>query len=200
MMKNDRTTESLLARRALASKATPGPWANNDNVERLFGRKPHDWWVVYADFCGIKGAQILQCSMYGATEAEQIESRKKEKMCDPGISGCNAAHIAANDPSTVIADIDEILRLRAEVAFWRQETQDVRENFERTLQCERDKTDRLEREADWLAEQLSDSCSFTGEHNCGIPKPCPKTYGCGCLDVEAEEWREAARKAMEEIK
>ena len=195
----DRSIESLLARRALASKATPGPWANNDNVERLFGRKPHDWWVVYADFCGIKGAQILQCSMYGATEAEQIESRKKEKMCDPGISGCNAAHIAANDPSTVIADIDEILRLRAEVAFWRQETQDVRENFERTLQCERDKTDRLEKEADWLAEycwkkpeaEYHPLREMRGGFFCDA---CPHDYDC------RKCWREAARKAVEEVK
>ncbi len=191
MMKNDRTTESLLARRALAEKATPGPWANNDNVERLFGREPHDWWIVYADFCGIKGAPILQCSMYGATEAEKIESRKKEKMYDPGISGCNAAHIAANSPDVVMADIDEILRLRAEVEFWRQETQDVRENFERTLQCERDKTDRLEREADWLALVLANAgcgiplTEYIGEAVNGMSPPAP------------EHWREAARKAVE---
>ncbi|PWL63848.1 MAG: hypothetical protein DBY37_03220 [Desulfovibrionaceae bacterium] len=198
-MHNNRTTESLLARRALAEKATPGPWANNDNVERLFGRKPHDWWVVYADFCGIKGAQILQCSMYGATEAEQIESRKKEKMCDPGISGCNAAHIAANDPSTVIADIDEILRLRAEVEFWRQETQDVRENFERILQCERDKTDRLEKEADWLiSEKIVEEWNgrFVGAFN--ADKGGLVVYESQAVAVAS--WREAARKAVEKVK
>lgn len=172
----NRTTESLLARRALAEKATKGDWY----MFRL--THPSDHFNVRASFSAANVEQICRCN--APTDANQA----------------NAAHIAANDPSTVIADIDEILRLRAEVEFWRQETQDVRENFERTLQCERDKTDRLEREADWLAEQLSDSCSFTGEHNCGIPKPCPKTYGCGCLDVEAEEWREAARKAMEEVK
>lgn len=163
MFDSDRTTVSLLARRALAEKATPGPWVR-------------------------KGEYLV----YGPWGDRPVSG--KEGILNPA----DAAHIAANDPPTVIADIDEILRLRAEVEFWRQETQDVRENFERTLQCERDKTDRLEREADWLAEQLSYSCSFTGEHNCGIPKPCPKTYGCGCLDVEAEEWREAARKAVEE--
>ena len=130
------------------------------------------------------------------TSAVYVETDWGHLICESDDE--DAAHIAANSPDVVMADIDEILRLRAEVEFWRQETQDVRENFERTLQCERDKTDRLEREADWLAEQLSYSCSFTGEHNCGIPKPCPKTYGCGCLDVEAEEWREAARKAVEE--
>lgn len=161
-MHNDRTTEALLARLALAEKATKGDWY----IFRL--THPSDHFNVRASFSAANVEQICRCN--APTDANQA----------------NAAHI------------DEILRLRAEVEFWRQETQDVRENFERTLQCERDKTDRLEREADWLAEQLSDSCSFTGEHNCGIPKPCPKTYGCGCLDVEAEEWREAARKAVEE--
>lgn len=103
----------------------------------------------------------------------------------------DAAHIAANDPSTVIADIDEILRLRAEVEFWRQETQDVRENFERTLQCERDKTDRLEREADWLALVLANAgcgiplTEYIGEAVNGMSPPAP------------EHWREAARKAVE---
>lgn len=165
MTEDNRTTESLLARRELAEKATPGPWIR----ERGF-------------------------LVYGPWRGRPVSG--KEGILNPA----DAAHIAANSPDVVMDDIDEILRLRAEVEFWRQETQDVRENFERTLQCERDKTDRLEREADWLAEQLSYSCSFTGEHNCGIPKPCPKTYGCGCLDVEAEEWREAARKAVEEVK
>lgn len=174
MIQTDRTTESLLARRALASKATPGPWKKGIALRQGYG--------VDA---------IWDCS--GALVAD---TEKSVSPCEES----DAAHIAANDPPTVIADIDEILRLRAEVEFWRQETQHVRENFERTLQCERDKTDRLEREADWLAEQLSYSCSFTGEQNCGIPKPCPKTYGCGCLDVEAEEWREAARKTVEEMK
>lgn len=170
MTEDSRTTGFLLARRALAEKATPEKW----NLLQIF--------------------------------AEDENYVGPETWADMGKAVCicryakDAQYIAANDPPTVIADIDEILRLRAEVEFWRQETQHVRENFERTLQCERDKTDLLEREADWLAEQLSYSCSFTGEQNCGIPKPCPKTYGCGCLDVEAEEWREAARKTVEEMK
>lgn len=170
MTEDSRTIESLLARRELAEKATPGPWKPGTSVF-------------------LKQETIIASMGYIAAEPIGVSY---PTTC------YNFAHIAANSPDVVMADIDEILRLRAEVEFWRQETQDVRENFERTLQCERDKTDRLEREADWLAEQLSYSCSFTGEHNCGIPKPCPKTYGCGCLDVEAEEWREAARKAMEE--
>ena len=111
----DRTTESLLARRELAEKATPGPWIR----ERGF-------------------------LVYGPWRGRPVSG--EEGILNPA----DAAHIAANSPDVVMDDIDEILRLRAEVEFWRQETQDVRENFERTLQCERDKTGRLEREADWL--------------------------------------------------
>ena len=152
----DRTTESLLARRELAEKATPGPWIR----ERGF--------LVYGPWRG------------GPVSG-------KEGILNPA----DAAHIAANSPDVVMDDIDEILRLRAEVEFWRQETQDVRENFERTLQCERDKTDRLEREADWLALVLANAgcgiplTEYIGEAVNGMSPPAP------------EHWREAARKAVE---
>lgn len=156
MMKNDRTTESLLARRALAEKATPGPWIR----ERGF-------------------------LVYGPWRSRPVSG--EEGILNPA----DASHIAANSPDVVMADIDEILRLRAEVEFWRQETQDVRENFERTLQCERDKTDRLEREADWLALVLANAgcgiplTEYIGEAVNGMSPPAP------------EHWREAARKAVE---
>ncbi|WP_287701493.1 hypothetical protein [Desulfovibrio sp.] len=59
-----------------------------------------------------------------------------------------ASHIVANDPEMVIATIDELLRLRAECA-------------------------RLEREAEWLANQAS------------------------LLDHDTiEHWRDAARQAV----
>lgn len=161
MMKNDRTTESLLARRALAEKATPEKW----NLLQIF--------------------------------AEDENYVGPETWADMGKAVCicryakDAQYIAANSPDVVMADIDEILRLRAEVEFWRQETQDVRENFERTLQCERDKTDRLEREADWLALVLANAgcgiplTEYIGEAVNGMSPPAP------------EHWREAARKAVE---
>lgn len=155
-MHNDRTTESLLARRDLAEKATPGPWIR----ERGF-------------------------LVYGPWRGRPVSG--KEGILNPA----DAAHIAANSPDVVMDDIDEILRLRAEVEFWRQETQDVRENFERTLQCERDKTDRLEREADWLALVLANAgcgiplTEYIGEAVNGMSPPAP------------EHWREAARKAVE---
>lgn len=171
MTEDNRTTESLLARRALAEKATPGPW-----------KSVYDYCVlpnIYDD----RPANVLiaDCS-------REHDHDKKTKA--------NALYIAANSPDVVMADIDEILRLRAEVEFWRQETQDVRENFERTLQCERDKTDRLEREADWLAEncwkkpggEYLPLREMRGGFYCDA---CPYDYDC------RKCWRAAARKAVE---
>lgn len=162
MTQTDRTTESLLSRRALAEKATPGPWE-------------------------VDKSEI--------TSAVYVETSWGHLICDSSDHG-DAAHIAVSDPATVMADIAEILRLRAEVEFWRQETQDVRENFARTLQCERDKTDRLEREADWLAEycwkkpeaEYHPLREMRGGFYCGA---CPHDHDC------RKCWREAARKAVE---
>lgn len=160
MFDSDRTTEALLARLALAEKATKGDWY----IFRL--THPSDHFNVRASFSAANVEQICRCN--APTDANQA----------------NAAHI------------DEILRLRAEVEFWRQETQDVRENFERTLQCERDKTDRLEREADWLAEncwkkpeaEYHPLREMRGGFFCDA---CPHDYDC------RKCWREAARKAVE---
>lgn len=166
MMKNDCTTGSLLARRELAEKATPEKW----NLLQIF--------------------------------AEDENYVGPETWADMGKAVCicryakDAQYIAANSPDVAMADIDEILRLREEVEFWRQETQDVRENFERTLQCERDKTDRLEKEADWLAEncwkkpevEYHPLREMRGGFYCDA---CPYDYDC------RKCWREAARKAVE---
>lgn len=61
-----------------------------------------------------------------------VETTWGNMICD-SVSHEEAAHIAANSPDVVMADIDEILRLRAEVE---------------QLQAEKE---RLEKEADWLA-------------------------------------------------
>lgn len=101
---SDRTTESLLARRALAEKATPGPWE-------------------------------IGTSMYLTRDV--ITSSAKYIAVEP-IGGSysttcyNFSYIAANSPDVVMADIDEILRLREEV-------------------------ERLEKEADWLALVLANA-------------------------------------------
>lgn len=140
-MHNNRTTESLLARRELAEKATPEKW----NLLQIF--------------------------------AEDENYVGPETWADMGKAVCicryakDAQYIAANDPPTVIADIDEILRLRAQV-------------------------ERLEKEADWLAEycwkkpeaEYHPLREMRGGFYCGA---CPHDHDC------RKCWREAARKAVE---
>ncbi len=136
-MHNNRTTESLLARRALAEKATPGPWE-------------------------VDKSEI--------TSAVYVETSWGHLICDSSDHG-DAAHIAVSDPATVMADIDEILRLREQV-------------------------ERLEKEADWLAEycwkkpeaEYHPLREMRGGFYCGA---CPYDYDC------RKCWREAARKAVE---
>ena len=135
----DRTTEALLARRALAEKATPGPWIR----ERGF-------------------------LVYGPWGDRPVSG--EEGILNPA----DASHIAANSPDVVMADIDEILRLQAQV-------------------------ERLEKEADWLAEycwkkpeaEYHPVREMRGGFYCGA---CPHDHDC------RKCWREAARKAVEEMK
>ena len=92
MTEDSRTTESLLSRRALAEKATPGPW-----------KSVYDYCVlpnIYDD----RPANVLiaDCS-------REHDHDKKTKA--------NALYIAANSPDVVMADIDEIVRLRKALAF-----------------------------------------------------------------------------------
>lgn len=88
-----------------------------------------------------------------------------------------AAHIAASSPDVVREDIEEILRLRQEVA-------------------------RLNKEADWFIEYIWNKDIF----RCPMPEgyKCEHKFKhiC-CLDSEETEirgrcWREAARKAVED--
>lgn len=97
----DRSIESLLARRALAEKATPGRWDVIENLENQ-----------------------TQCSVRIISPKHHIVLR------DDWITFADALFIVRHSPDVVMADIDEILRLREEV-------------------------DRLEKEADWLAERAS---------------------------------------------
>ena len=91
-----------------------------------------------------------------------------------------AAHIAANSPDVVMTDIDEILRLRAE-------------------------NERLEQEAEWLANRCHEFCVA---HNwCAECPMCSglskkAIYECGAQIEQrfeknmVQDWREAARKAL----
>lgn len=95
-----------------------------------------------------------------------------------------AAHIAANHPDVVRADIEEILRLRQDVA-------------------------RLNKEADWLVGMLShytEDCPLKFKLVYEEKFPIPKIDNChgqegdieDCAYFSKECWREAARKAVEE--
>lgn len=96
-----------------------------------------------------------------------------------------AAHIAANHPDVVRADIEEILRLRQEVA-------------------------RLNKEADWLAKIMffyTEECPLKMKIQDELPIPkldeClgawPENDYFDCVKNTPKKcWREAARKAVEE--
>ncbi len=96
-----------------------------------------------------------------------------------------AAHIAASHPDVVRADIEEILRLRAEVA-------------------------RLNKEADWLAKIMffyTEECPLKMKIQDELPIPkldeClgawPENDYFDCVKNTPKKcWREAARKAVEE--
>lgn len=95
-----------------------------------------------------------------------------------------ARHIAASSPDVVKADIEEILRLRQEVA-------------------------RLNKEADWLAKIMffyTEECPLKMKIQDELP--IPKLDGCSgawpendyfdcAKNTPKECWREAARKAVE---
>jgi len=94
-----------------------------------------------------------------------------------GISRQDLAYIAAANPKTVLALLDEVKRLREEVA-------------------------RLDKESDWFIEYIWNKDIF----RCPMPEgyKCEHKFKhiC-CLDSEETEirgrcWREAARKAVEE--
>lgn len=144
MTNHDRTTEALMARRELAEKATPGPWVKGITIGR-----------------GYAVDAIWDCS--GALVADTEKSVSPYEESD-------AAHIAANSPDVVMADIDEILRLRADV-------------------------ERLEKEANWLATRLANALidpilidDLQALSN-GLPHP-----------PTPEMLRETARKAVEKAK
>ena len=128
---NDLSTESLLARRALAEKATPGPWFFTYNYTPIFDS--------YGDTIG------------------HIDKNS------------DAAFVAANDPTTVIATIGEIIRLRGEV-------------------------ERLEKEADWLAE----NCWKKTDCEDSPPRILRDGICYECSHDCRKCWREAARRATEE--
>lgn len=212
MTEDSLTTEALLARRELAEKATPGPWE-------------------------VDKSEI--------TSAVYVETDWGHLICESDDE--DAAHIAANSPDVVMADIDEILRLRTENEKLRKSVEIqrgmVQEAYQTAalawggeipsplpghthmteeeacamfdhLNCpwcggsghvddcdEADQAvkatlERLEKEADWLAEncwkkpevEYHPLREMRGGFFCDA---CPYDYDC------RKCWREAARKAVE---
>ena len=140
---NARTTESLLARQALAEKATPGPW---------FAIHADDEMCTNASYAATKDEDASPEEAYRHIVALTLYQAKRVACHEDERWDENAAHIAANAPSTVIADIDEILRLR-------------------------EKVERLEKEADWLA------------------RICAEQMLEGVDEASVQWWREKAREA-----
>lgn len=146
---NDRSDAALRERLEIAGKATP-------EGERTLWTVDH---AVPRDLCirDTFNERILTMEDCTAT--------------------ATARHIAASSPDVVRADIEEILRLRQEVA-------------------------RLNKEADWFIEYIWNKDIF----RCPMPEgyKCEhKLKHVCCLDSEETEirgrcWREAARKAVEE--
>lgn len=103
MTKPDLSTEALMARRKLAEQATPGPWGvkceRHDNT-------CHEYLILTEDGDKIVGADKI--------DPREVYYRSlPEAICS--LDSHDASHIAANDPDTVIATIDELLRLREQV-------------------------------------------------------------------------------------
>ena len=143
----DRSIESLLARRELAEKATPGPWGQViAGLERV---------VIDS-----KGTVVCTVCL-----DEDFSDKETERQVL-----ANLYYIAVNSPAIVMADIDEILRLRAQV-------------------------ERLEKEADWLiSTKIVEEWNgrFVGAQN-------KDNSGYAVYPTKAEavaSWREAARKAI----
>lgn len=196
---DDRSEASLRERLGIAEKATNGPWQTDEVVTRKKDFEPS---YVVKDKDGFTIVDVLSVSAYQAT----------------------AAHIAANSPDVVQADIEEILRLRKEVARLELENQRLSVdgiNGEAYLltcldiirkavgmpvgsdwQQVAERVERLNKEADWFIEYIWNKDIF----RC----PMPEGYKCEhklkhlcCLDSEETEirgrcWREAARKAVED--
>lgn len=151
-MNDDRTNESLLKRRELAEKATKGPWKQVQ--------------LSRSDSLGQAYWQMLMVKR----DEYSIDCRTVAEVRTYMRGGDNAAHIAANSPEVVMADIDEILHLRAENA-------------------------RLEQEAEWLAVQLANGLM---DHPCLIEHLHGLSNGL-CHSPTPEMLLEAARKAVEEV-
>ena len=185
MTEDSRTTEALLARRELAEKATPGPWGQViAGLERV---------VIDS-----KGTVICTVCL-----DEDFSDKETERQVL-----ANLYYIAVNSPAIVMADIDEILRLRTENEKLRKSVEIQRGMVQEAYQTAAlawggeipsplpGHTRMTEEEADWLAEncwkkpevEYHPLREMRGGFFCDA---CRHDYDC------RKCWREAARKAVE---
>lgn len=164
---SDRSEQALRERLELAKKATDGPW--KESVQIVNG----DAVSAVSTACGDE-----ICNTYG------------NLLCDT----FDAAHIAANHPEVVRADLEEILVLRAEVARLQKKIEELEET------AERDDIDGqiVLGEAEKLAKALADNgiCAYNVDDDgiAGAQEECSRLNCC------RECWRAYAHeKVMAEM-
>ena len=153
-MSNDRSDAALRERLELAEKATKGPWIKRS---RDFQGEDGFGWESKPT---VEAEDKMVCLFYDRdVDADDVDNDEDD-----------AAHIAANSPDVVKADIEEILRLRAE-------------------------NERLNKEADLLAKTLGVQVK-----DCFGCAWCWLSESDMCNGDCTESLRNAARKAPEEDK
>lgn len=99
----------------LAGEATPGPWATYENSQDVFGRKPYDWFQIYAMIDG--EMWVIMCANGNMVEIEERQLPATEKgfrrKSSPGQAGKNARYVAAANPAAVLSLIAEVRAARA---------------------------------------------------------------------------------------
>lgn len=99
----------------LAGEATPAPWATYENSQDVFGRKPYDWFQIYAMIDG--EMWVIMCANGNMVELEECQLPATEKTVRrkqaPGQAGKNARYVAAANPAAVLSLITEVRAARA---------------------------------------------------------------------------------------
>lgn len=134
--------------------------------------------------------------------AERAEANDFGQITASYSNKAYAEFAAAANPQTILAMIDEIERLEEDLDIRFQDNRVLKNQNERVARINMGlllKNQQLNKEADWLATYLADTCSYVPDiENCPINEaigcPCGK---CRCASKPAV-WREAARKAVEE--
>ena len=116
----------------LAKDATTGPWATYDNSQDVFGRKPYDWFQIYAIIDG--DMWVIMGANGNMVEPEDLQLPATEKTVRrkyaPGQAGKNARYVAAANPATILALIHELRECRAKLAEYEQQESLSRKNGE----------------------------------------------------------------------